>query len=261
MCNWRLAKILPAPRNVASGCAGAPPDSASSPGDPPRSRHGRGGYVCRPHHARPLCRTCVASPVSDNGAPGQKGLPQETFLPIAKTRPLGQRRHDGVAAPRPRKIEISTMLSELSYRQLRFEGRTRPLAASSVTAAGFVEPPAWHSPGSQREEPQLSPDEEAFVSAALTSAGLDSSAYRAGPVHRRLPAVLRAVRSATPIVGAARPTSGWLNAPSTRSSLDTPNRSATRRSSGSCERPSSRRSRRIAGASMSGASAARPEPS
>jgi chemotaxis protein methyltransferase CheR len=142
--------------------------------------------------------------VSDNGAPGQKGLPQETFLPIAKTRPLGQRRHDGLAAPRPRKIEISTMLSELSYRQLRFEGRTRPLAASSVTAAGFVEPPAWHSPGSQREEPQLSPDEEAFVSAALTSAGLDSSAYRAGPVHRRLPAVLRAVRSATPIVGAAR---------------------------------------------------------
>jgi chemotaxis protein methyltransferase CheR len=96
------------------------------------------------------------------------------------------------------------MLSELSYRQLRFEGRPRPLATSGVTAAGLVEPQDSHSPACRREEPQLSPDEQTFVSAALASAGLDSSAYRAGPMHRRLPAVLRAVRSATPAVGAAR---------------------------------------------------------
>jgi chemotaxis protein methyltransferase CheR len=96
------------------------------------------------------------------------------------------------------------MLSEPSYRQLRFEGRPRPLAASGVTAAGFVEPPAWHSPGSQREEPQLCSDEKTFVSTALASAGLNFSAYRPGPMRRRLPAVLRAVRSATPAVGAAR---------------------------------------------------------
>jgi chemotaxis protein methyltransferase CheR len=96
------------------------------------------------------------------------------------------------------------MLSELSYRQLRFEGRPRPLAASGVPAAGFAESQAWHSPGSQREEPQLSTDEQAFIAAALTSAGLEPAAYRPGPMRRRVPAVLRAVRSATPSAGAAR---------------------------------------------------------
>ena len=94
------------------------------------------------------------------------------------------------------------MLSEPSYRQLRFEGRPQPLAASGV--ADFAEPKAGHFPGSLREEPPLARDEHTFVSAALASAGLDSSAYRPGPMRRRVPAVLRAVRSATPAVGAAR---------------------------------------------------------
>jgi chemotaxis protein methyltransferase CheR len=96
------------------------------------------------------------------------------------------------------------MLSELSYRQLRFEGRPRTLAATGVTAAGLAEPRASKAGEKQRAEPRLSSDEQTFVSAALASAGLDGSAYRAGPMRRRLPAVLRAVRSATPAVGAAR---------------------------------------------------------
>jgi chemotaxis protein methyltransferase CheR len=106
--------------------------------------------------------------------------------------------------PRLWKTEISPMLSDLSYQHLRFEGRPRPLGVSSDGPPGLTTAPRRPSLRPRREESQLSADEQAVVAAALASAGLAPSGYRSGPIRRRLPAVLRAVRSATPTAGAAR---------------------------------------------------------
>ncbi len=96
------------------------------------------------------------------------------------------------------------MLSEPSYRQLRFEGR--PQGRPSAGAAVVVAAPTAISgqPRVRREEPPLAAEERRLVESALATAGLDAGAYRAGPMRRRLPAVLRTLRTPSAIAAERR---------------------------------------------------------
>lgn len=100
------------------------------------------------------------------------------------------------------------MLSESSYRRIRFEGRPAeppapvspalppPAAARSLRNVNVSRP--------SRPDPTLTPDEHRLIAATLAAAGLDAAHYRAGPFRRRLPAVLRALRVADAAEAARR---------------------------------------------------------
>lgn len=89
------------------------------------------------------------------------------------------------------------MLSDHSFRQLRFVGRPRPETATGVGAA--IARPARRRAGSagslDQPEPALPPAERALVDAVLGAAGISSRPYRTGPLRRRMPALLRALRA------------------------------------------------------------------
>lgn len=85
------------------------------------------------------------------------------------------------------------MLSDLSYQQLRFAGRPRRSMDPPRTATG-----PDHRLHQERESPPLAADEARLVQSVLASVGVDAAAYRAAPLRRRIPAVLRAMRAATP---------------------------------------------------------------
>jgi chemotaxis methyl-accepting protein methylase len=92
------------------------------------------------------------------------------------------------------KTTASSLLSEASYRELRFEGarHSRPRLSSTM---GW----AWGAHSVAAEEVNLlSSAEEELVAATLGSAGLVWANYRNRPIQRRLPALLRALQAATP---------------------------------------------------------------
>jgi chemotaxis protein methyltransferase CheR len=94
---------------------------------------------------------------------------------------------------------LTAVLTPASYERLRFEGRPSGRARGVAPAEALLErePETKSPPRPRRVEPTLTPEEQRLIAAAMRSAGLEPAAYRAGPFHRRLPAVLRALRATT----------------------------------------------------------------
>jgi len=84
------------------------------------------------------------------------------------------------------------MFSASSYRQLRFEGRPRRHREGPETPP----PQPTLRNGRRTDELALSEPERVLAARVLSEAGLALAAYRGSPLRRRLPAVLRALRTA-----------------------------------------------------------------
>jgi chemotaxis methyl-accepting protein methylase len=92
------------------------------------------------------------------------------------------------------KTTASSLLSEASYRELRFEG-----ARYSRQRFSPAMDPAWALPAAAADDASLlTTAEQELAAATLASAGLVSASYRNRALQRRLPALLRALQVATP---------------------------------------------------------------